>query len=176
MEINSLEQLFLDMDKDLRIRDSRIGKQGDWCVFCGGTERLGSCSCALPESLRCVGNKLCAECSAAHCLVANHLKRALAARRVDRVSSIRAKFYYQIHEAAEQLEQGSKLPLERRLHAALSAADPYEDEGAEFRTNLLGAFRAVRFTDFQGLAAKLRAEMENEAKMHLARYFSSCVV
>jgi hypothetical protein len=176
MEINSLEQLFLDVDKDLRIRESRIWKKGDWCVFCGGTDGLGACACALPESLRCAGNKVCAECSAGHRLVADHIKRALAARRVDRVSSIRAKLYYQLHEAAEQLEKGSKLPLERRLYAALSAADPYEDETAEFRGNLLGAFRAVRFSDFQGLAAKLRTELENEAKLHLVRYFSSCAI
>ena len=176
MEINSLQQLILDVNSDLRIRESRIWKAGNWCFFCGTTDGLGTCACALPESFRCVGQKTCGDCAAAHKFVADHVKRTFAARRVDRVSSVRAKLFYQLHEAAEKLEEGSKKPLERRLYSALSSACPYEDEPAEFRNSVLGAFRSVRFSDFQGLAKALRTEVQDEVKMHLARYFSSCAI
>jgi hypothetical protein len=175
-ETLAFEQLVLDIDKDLKLRESRVYRKGNWCFFCGVTDGLGTCDCALPESFRCVGQKTCGDCAAAHRLIANHVKKTLAARRVDRVSSVKAKLFFQLHEAAEKLEEGSKKPLERRLYSAFSAACPYEDEPAEFRSNVLRAFRSVRFTDFQGLAAKLRTEMEDEAKMHLARYFSSCAL
>jgi hypothetical protein len=171
-EVENASNLLLALAGDISLRESRIRKSGSWCYFCASTESLVTCGCGLPESLQCIGLRLCPDCRSAHRTIAAHLKRMFAAKVVDRVSSIRAKLFGQILGAADELEENSALPLERTLHCAIAQADPYEDEPREFRATIQGAFRQARFSDFQGLAKQLAREVDSELANKVAHWLS----
>src|ERR1700734_2125191 len=98
-EVQAVEQFVLEMDAELRVGKARRFKSGPWCWFCGVDASSGSCSCSMPDSLGCLGKRVCPECAAAHRTVAEHLGRMFDARIVDRVSSKRAKWHSQLHAA-----------------------------------------------------------------------------
>jgi hypothetical protein len=174
-DVENAGRLLVALAGDISQRESRIRRSGNWCVFCGSTESLVSCGCGLPESLQCIGQRLCPDCRSAHRAIAAHLKRMFAAKVVDRVSSIRAKLFNQIFGAADELERNSTLPLERTLHCAIAQADPYEDEPREFRATIQGAFRQAQFSDFQGLAKQLAREVDSELANKVARWLSCAI-
>lgn len=175
-EIKAVEQFVLEMDSDLKVRKSRALKVGRWCYFCGIDLKSGTCSCSMPESLRCHGQRVCPECAAAHNTIAEHLRRMFDARIVDRVSSKRAKFFDQLHSAAATVEEAAGKPLDNSLQLFVADACPFDDSKAEFEGKILAAFRRAKFADFQGLAAALCAEFKDEAALQLTRFFSSCAV
>jgi hypothetical protein len=157
------------------LQNSRIRRRGDWCFTCGTTESLGTCRCSLPESLQCSGHQLCADCRDAHRTVADHLRSMFKQKITDRVTSIRATKFNQLHTAAEIVDEKYGTPFEKQLQFALSQADPYSDSRAEFRAEILRAFRATRFSDYQMLAKELERERDMKIKSLLARYYSSCI-
>jgi hypothetical protein len=57
-----------------------------------------------------------------------------AAKITDRVTSIRATKFNQLHTAAEVVDEKYGTPFEKQLQFALSQADPYDQSRAEFRT------------------------------------------
>jgi hypothetical protein len=171
-DVKNVGDLLTAIAGEAEILQSRVRRSGPWCYFCGSTESLVTCGCGLPESLQCIGHRLCPDCRAAHRAIAAHLRRMFAAKVVDRVSSIRAKLFNQLFGAADELEQNSTLPLERTLHCALAQGDPYEDEPREFRATIQGAFRQAQFSDFQGLAKQLACEINSDLANKVARWFS----
>jgi|HubBroStandDraft_1064217.scaffolds.fasta_scaffold25218_5 hypothetical protein len=174
-ETKNAESLFLALVGDIELRQSRVRRVGNWCFFCGASESLVSCRCSFPESFQCVGQQLCSDCRDAHRIVADHIKGMLAAKITDRVTSIRATKFNQLHSAAEVVDEKYGTPFEKQLQFALSQTDPYDDSRTEFRTGILRAFRAARFSDYQTLAKELVREQDRKIKSLLARYYSSCI-
>jgi len=175
-DLKNTENFLLALVGEAETRAARIRKAGPWCFFCGGEQALASCRCGLPESFQCGNQRVCADCRAAHAIVSNHVKAMLAAKITDRSSSIRAKKYYQLHNAAEAVDEKYGTPLEKQLQCALSQVCPFDDERAEFRAGILGAFAQSQFSDYQMLAKELQRETEAEIRHHIARLFSSCAM
>jgi hypothetical protein len=171
-ELKGAENLLLAIAGDVQTRAARVFKVGNWCWLCGTEDALSKCNCGMPESLQCHSQRVCAGCAGAHRTVAAHLRKMFSARRVERVTSIRAKLHSQLFNAADELEENSPLPLERTLHCALAQADPYDQTPAEFKGTVLDSFRRSQFSDFAGLARELEREVDTELKLKVARWFS----
>lgn len=171
-DLKNAENLLLALSGDIQLRESRMLRQGPWCFFCGDDQSLANCACGLSESLQCGGRRLCVDCRSAHCTIAAHLKKMFAARVVDRVSSIRAKLFNQLHNAAETLDEAGSKPFEKQLHFALGQGDPYDSEKAEFRQVILASFGTVRFRAWQQLAKQLAHELDSELANKVARWLS----
>jgi hypothetical protein len=184
-EIENAEILLSAMAGGPFVCQALIRRPGDHCYFCGdgAGAALAACHCGLSESLECGGQKLCADCRSAHRTVASHLKEMFSAKISDRSSSIRLKKYYQLHTAGEVCDEQNphveraapRDQIERSLASAIAQVHPTDDEHREFKAGILGAFAALKFNDYQGLAKALQAEKDAELKYRLARYFSSCV-
>jgi hypothetical protein len=172
--IKNAENLLSALAGDIELRESRIGKSGSWCFFCADQHSLARCGCAMPESLGCNSQRVCADCAKSHRTIADHLKKMFSAARVDRVSSVRAKLFNQIFGAAEELADKAGTPLEQSLHHFIAQACPYDDEKAHFKGKILDAFKRAKFSDFVGLAKELDREKDSELALKLARWFS-CV-
>src|ERR1700734_2237686 len=114
-DLKSAESLLLALSAALELRQSRIRKAGSWCFFCADEHSLARCGCPMPESLGCLGQRVCSACATAHRAIAGHLRKMFAAPRVDRVSSVRAKLHRQLFGAAEELSDAGT-PLEKSLH------------------------------------------------------------
>src|SRR6202007_1399381 len=123
-ELKGAENLLLAIAGDVQAKSARVFKVGNWCWFCGTEDTLSKCNCGMPESLQCLGQRVCSDCAAAHRTIAGHLRKMFVAPRVDRVSSIRAKLHGQIFSAAEELSEAAGTPLEQSLHHFLAQADP----------------------------------------------------
>lgn len=174
-EVENASHLLLALAGDIRKLESRVAHTGDWCYFCGSPAIVPGCKCGFPESLRCANRNVCADCREAHRAIASHLQRMFRAKITDRVSSIRAKLFFQLHTAAEELYgEDSSVPEVQQLQVQLAQADPYSDEAGEFRSTVLKSFGKVKFVRFQELAKGLANEQDEELKMRVARYFSSC--
>jgi hypothetical protein len=173
-DVKNTEDFLSALVGTIQLQQSRALREGPWCFFCGYDQAIATCACSLSESLQCVGHRLCWDCRSAHRFISAHIKKMFAARVVDRVSSIRAKLFNQLHSAAETLDEASGKPFEKQLHFALGQADPYDCERAEFRQAILAAFGSAKFTAWQQFAKELENEQDQELKMRLARYFSSC--
>ena len=175
-DLKNTENFLLALVGEAELRATRIRKTGSFCFFCGVEQSLGMCRCGLTESLECGGQRVCADCRAAHAVVSAHIKAMLAAKITDRSSSIRAKKYYQLHNAAEAVDEKYGTPFEKQLQFALSQVCPFDDERAEFRAGILGSFAQSQFSDYQMLAKELQRETEAEIRHHIARLFSSCAM
>jgi hypothetical protein len=174
-EVENASHLLLALAGDIRKLESRVARSGDWCYFCASPAIVPGCKCGLPESLRCANRNVCADCREAHRAIASHLQRTFKAKITDRVSSVRAKLFFQLHSAAEELYgEDSNLPPEAQLHVQLAQADPYSDEAGEFRATVLKSFGKVKFVRFQELSKWLAIEQDLELKNNLARFFASC--
>jgi hypothetical protein len=172
----NVENFLLALTGEAETRAARVRKVGNWCWLCGTQDTLSKCGCPMPESLQCLGQRVCKDCSAAHRAIADHLKRLFAAPRVDRSSSVRGKLFSQLHGAADELNEQNPVPLEQSLHFHLAQADPFEDEKPAFKGMIAAAFERSKFSDFQGLARELEKEADMELKYRMARYFSSCAM
>ena len=175
-DVKNAENFLLALVGEAETRSARIRKAGPWCFFCGIEQALGVCRCGLPESLQCAGQRVCVDCRAAHAVISTHVKALLAAKITDRSSSIRARKYFQLHNASEAVDEKYGTPLEQQLTCALSQVCPFDDERAEFRAGILGAFAQTQFSDYQMLAKELQKETEAEIRHHIARLFSSCAM
>jgi hypothetical protein len=171
-ELKGAENLLLAIAGDVQAKSSRVFKVGNWCWFCGTEDALSKCNCGMPESLQCNSQRVCAGCSAAHRVVATHLRKMFKAPIVDRSSSVRAKLYSQLHGAADELDEQNGVPMEGSLHFHLAQACPFDDERGEFRGKVLHAFEQSKFADFQGLSRELAREIDQELKLKVARWFS----
>jgi|ERR1700722_6412725 len=171
-DLKSAESLLLALSGDVELRQSRIRKAGSWCFFCADEHSLARCGCPMPESLGCLGQRVCSDCATAHRAIAGHLKRMFAAPIVDRSSSVRAKLFSQLHGAANELADKKGEPMEGSLHFHLAQACPFDDEKPEFKGKILHAFERSKFGDFQGLAKELARETDEELKLKVARWFS----
>jgi hypothetical protein len=182
-EAENTEWLLRELAGSMAFQEARVRTQGEWCFMCGAGHSLGTCRCSFPESLQCHEQKMCLDCRSAHKFVAEHIKEMLSAKRSDRSSSIRTKKFFQLHNAAETVEEQSSnverrapdWPIERNLTCSLADATPWDDTNAEFRGAVLGAFRAVKFSEYRALAKALQSEKEAELRHKAAMYFSSCV-
>jgi hypothetical protein len=173
MQTNSadpLAQLFFEVRKSM----ARARTEGHWCYFCGDDGRAGKCGCSLPETMGCLGKRVCPDCAGAHGTIARHLERMFDAKIVNRVSSVRARLFEQLHEAAELLEEANGTPFERSLHLHVAAADPYDDSKAAFKAKIARAFSLANFKSYPELARGLKAQYLEEANFALVRLLS-CV-
>jgi hypothetical protein len=171
-DVKNTENLLLALSGDIELRQSRIRKAGSWCFFCADDHSLARCGCSMPESLGCLGQRVCSDCAAAHRTIAGHLRRMFKAPIVDRSSSVRAKLYSQLHGAADELAEKRGVPMEGSLHFHLAQACPFDDDRGEFKGKILHAFERSKFSDFQGLAKELARETDEELKLKVARWFS----
>ncbi|MGH9712647.1 MAG: hypothetical protein ACRD5M_05035 [Candidatus Acidiferrales bacterium] len=107
------------------------------------------------------------------------------AKRVDRVSSRRAKFYRLLRDAAVGTDDFDTNELgrprlvtelnvrtpEEKLRFFAASADPYLDDSDTFRANILRSFRRARILNFQRLARELDRLNADELKRSVIRAF-----
>jgi hypothetical protein len=167
-ESDPVKEFFLEV----RSWQSRARTVGHWCFFCGADGPAGKCGCVLPETMGCLGKRVCKQCAEAHGTIARHLQRMFDAKIVNRVSSIRARLYEQLHEAAEVWEEANGIAFEQSLHLQIASADPYEDSKGHFKAKIARAFVVANFKNYPELARGLKAEYEEEANIALVRMFS----
>lgn len=164
-ELNKLAE-FIVAESELAA--GRAGKDGIHCYFCGHDVPTSTCRCPHPESFRCHGKRVCADCEKAMVSVASHIASICRAKRVARVSSIRLRLYYQLTRAARAVGD-EEVHNHSQLHFCLSQADPADDEPDIFRSRLLWAFGRARFLRFQALASALERESKDAMVMAIMR-------
>lgn len=173
--VEGMSALLVAMADEAGRREARVRKSGAWCFFCGATDNLARCGCALPESLGCINERLCRDCRDAHRIVADHLRKMFDARIVNRVSSIREKYFYQLCGAAESLAEkhGMNPEDETGLKFLLCQACAFDQTKGEFKSTITDAFHRSRFADFQGLARELEREQGVELRSLLCKLLVS---
>lgn len=145
---------------DLERAAQRAGTGGLWCFGCGASSvSLEKCGCDFGESFGCSGRLFCADCRAARRAVANHLRQLFAAKKVDRVSSVRLRLLRELRRAARGVEGEESDPAnERFLSFWVSNCDEFGYSTEAFRAGVLRAFKRTKFLDFAGLARALRRQ------------------
>jgi hypothetical protein len=148
---------------DMVLAASRRGRDdlaGLACFFCGASGvKLSRCSCSHPESFGCGinGRTVCPDCEQAHKAVAAHLEKLFGAPIVNRVNAKRFKFWHQLSRAVRAIDPDADVTT-LPLFCALADCDEFDTDKARFRTDVLRAFREVRFLDFQALAKNIKQE------------------
>jgi hypothetical protein len=159
-ELNRLaERAICDLEKIAK----RAGTDGGaWCYGCGMSGvSLDHCACGFSETFACSGRLFCADCRKARQAVANHVDKILAAKRVDRVSSIRLRLLRELRSAARAIEGEESDPADSRLLSYwLANADEFGDSSEAFRAGILRAFRQANFLDFAALAKALEHQRD----------------
>jgi hypothetical protein len=111
--------------------------------------------------------------------VAAHLEQMFAAKRVSRLSSVRARLFRNLHRAAlpddDNFDPANPCGQHELLHFHLAQADEFEDTQGRFRENVLRAFKKAKFLDFQGLDRELARVKENEISRAALIYLSSAI-
>lgn len=150
---------------------SRAGTDGVWCFGCGTSRvSLDRCACNFGESFGCTGKLFCGDCRAARRAVASHIEKVLAAKVVNRVSSIRLRLLRELRGAARSIEgEDSDAGDSRLLSFWLANADEFSDDGDGFRAGVLRAFQRTKFLDFAGLAKALRQQEDESLIRSLIR-------
>jgi hypothetical protein len=147
----------------------RIRKSGNHCWFCGSNSRTIQCTCLFPESFRCLEKNICADCSRAHKIIANHINLMLKYPVVRRADSRRFVAWRLLSEAIESIEEpevnAGRVDLADTLGCNITPEEevPWEASSKELRRSILGGFRKVRYVAFQKLAAALQQEIQDEA-------------
>jgi hypothetical protein len=173
MENNSsINRLAAAVLNDMERAAARVGTDGPWCYFCGADGPTKACACDHPENFGCHRKRVCSGCESAMEAVARHIKAICREKRVNRVSSVRQKFYFQLTRAARCAGNG-ELHEPSELHFCLSAADPLDDEPDDFRMKLLGAFVRSGFLRFQQLANELARETDAALFRSVIRAFGA---
>lgn len=142
---------------------TRAGTVGDWCCMCGHkTNDLAPCGCSFPEALHCKElRRLCGQCRGAHSAVADFLAGMFREKKVSvpRVDARRSRKFRWLREALESIGEKSSNSRAAELRSALGRnACPFGDEPAEFRENVLRAFRVTKFLAFQELHRQVEEE------------------
>lgn len=165
MSENELNQIAAEAIAEAELAAKRAGKVGPWCFYCGHHDvSTSTCACPFPESFGCAGKRVCTACDEAMRAVADHVQQMFQQKRVNRVSSVRARMYRQVREAAEGLRRGEELRT-----ALARFADPWDDEGGSFRENTLKAFRRAQFFDWKRLAAGIEQAKQDHLIMSIVR-------
>jgi hypothetical protein len=146
---------------------ARAGTVGDYCFFCGRTDRLvENCNCGFPEHFGCglEGRRICSGCAETHRKLADHLRAMFEAKIVGRISSIRHKRFRELHRAARAFFPDDDLDATvnpKTLHFQLSQADAFDDTPDVFRAKILRAFQRSKFLRFAELARKIEEEKDD---------------
>lgn len=97
------------------------------------------------------------------------------ARIVNRVSSVREKYFFQLIGAAETWAEKRGLDPEDEsgLKFWLCQACAFDQSKTEFKSTITYAFHRSRFADFQGLARELEREQGIELRSLLCKLLAS---
>ena len=156
---------------DLAKIAERAGKSGAWCFSCGASGvSLDHCGCGLAESFGCAGQLFCSDCRAGRRTIAHHIQKLLAAKKTDRVSSIRLRLLREIRRAARDIEGEDSNPADSRLLSYwLANSDEFSDDGDGFRAGVLRGFQRTRFLNFAALATALERQRDESLIRSLIR-------